>query len=59
MGYIYRFDLFIPEPEPVVANYNINVMFPDDLFQPEVFGDYVVNKYRDFKKKYNILWEKS
>jgi len=48
---------FIPKARTLSLINNINGMFGDDLFQSEVFGDYMVNEYRDFKKKYNILWK--
>lgn len=58
MGYIDCPDIFIPEAEPVIAYDDIDGMFRNDLFQPQMFGNYMVKKYRDFQKKYNILREK-
>lgn len=41
----------VPEAEAVIADYNINFILPDDLFQPEMFGKNVKEKNRDFQQK--------
>ncbi len=49
MGYIYCFYFSVPESETVIADNNINFIFMDYLFKPDVFEDYMIKKHRDFE----------
>ncbi len=38
MSYINGFYSPVPEAEPVIADHDINFIFPDDRFETEMFG---------------------
>ena len=57
MGYIYCFNVSVPETEPVIADNDINCIFRDYPFKPDVFKDDMVKKQRDFKQERQVLWQ--
>lgn len=51
MRYINGSYFPVPEAEAVIADYNINPILPDDLFQPEMFGKDVKEKNGNSQQK--------
>ena len=55
MGDIYCFYASVPETEPVIAYDDINCIFSDNPFKPDVFEDDMVKKQRDLKQERQVL----
>ena len=55
MCYIYRLNIPVPQAKTVITDHNVNIIFPDNTFQPPMFGKNMINEPGYFEKEGKIL----